>query len=1158
MKTLPTVVLATAVPDSALVLAAPMGTISPYSSLSTTSSTSGYRSMSSHGRRVREQLERLTALLPHYHLSVSLIDAYRLPRNINAESQAAMGTRAGVSSSFMVSSPSFSYGTGCEMPLIESLLQQQQQQRERTAALAAVTVVRVLGTGSSGVVLYAEKQRPPNLRQATGSPITSTPMCDGMLAPGISPAALSLDSCNVRDSTTDLAAMSQFQSQSPHPGASGGGSATRRGKREGGFGFALKYIDLEKTEFGHNDFTIKHAIREIDTLRNCNYYSILRIYNYFFVFSDGTVCTNVDEVKRAYKEDLLTASDVTDGEDAEDDGLDSEMSPPLPRRITSIIIEMEYVNNGDLRGEITKRRRALDRQKERWCREDNANMHNASAEELPLSLSFRGAIPSLTEFYFSKRDLTMTFFQILAGVCYLHEQQNTMHRDMKSENVLLSGNGTVKIGDFGFSKEIVAPADSTAASTPGTARPPSALLSNGTSPQGAQVLLPAKRTESEVELNRQKQFQAKRNAVNSFCGTPLYMAPEIWRREANYSSKIDLFSMGVILYEMLTLQRPPSVQKATSISATMVLSSSGGGAAGSSRPRSSHRRRRKVVEHRITIMPDVEAQIFRTYGQEYLDLLTLLLKSNPGDRPSAMEVLSRFPMFRAASAQLIEYALVTERKSSSLAARDDGVGAGATASLLPQLYHLHDAIVAHEVERGRQEPSFSGRMPASELFTAPIEHPPPQQLSTGGASTDCVRSSRNTPGRKTGSSPGAEAVAIPTSPPCRVIFEGAVAKRNAQKGSWKRRYMLLVQRSHTQLEIRVGVDKSRMEGPNAEQLTENFADFIDAFATSFQRGTRDPDNDSRSSVDVSRDLGAAGGDTTVLSRHIIEDTSRFSAAVGSPNREEKPLVSAQAPADWFYFILMHRSGTTLSFRVRTEAERADWVRHCLAARHYLNTVRDAGPGNAAGSPGRRSTTPGTLPAHPTPRPPPRARSPQMLSRASTDQVLPQPPHPSAPPAPARRALSLRLSSDTSHSLDTTTGGIATDTSRDVEASCPLEAMGHRSRQNSSEILMLSSNGITNSQSLREETREAGPAKPRVAQTPTLRPRRIVVHGYPAASASASPLVVDRATPFLAKPNTSPFTREPNCRRPGGADTVRLPRLGKIGPTRTSSDALAKS
>ena len=105
---------------------------------------------------------------------------------------------------------------------------------------------------------------------------------------------------------------------------------------------------------------------------------------------------------------------------------------------------------------------------------------------------------------FKEHEAGLLFLQILMAIHHVHSN-HMLHRDIKSANILLCANGLVKLGDFGFSK-----------------------VYSGT---------------------------VSDNVGKTFCGTPYYVAPEIWKRE-RYSKKADMFSLGVLLYEMLTLRRP--------------------------------------------------------------------------------------------------------------------------------------------------------------------------------------------------------------------------------------------------------------------------------------------------------------------------------------------------------------------------------------------------------------------------------------------------------------------------------------------------------------------------------------------------------------------------------------------------------------------------
>lgn len=87
--------------------------------------------------------------------------------------------------------------------------------------------------------------------------------------------------------------------------------------------------------------------------------------------------------------------------------------------------------------------------------------------------------------------------QVFKAVNYCHVN-NICHRDLKPENILIEDEGLIKVIDFGT----------------------------------AQTFNPEQ-------------------GMSNMLGTPYYMAPEVFSREA-YNEKCDMWSLGVILYCMLT------------------------------------------------------------------------------------------------------------------------------------------------------------------------------------------------------------------------------------------------------------------------------------------------------------------------------------------------------------------------------------------------------------------------------------------------------------------------------------------------------------------------------------------------------------------------------------------------------------------------------
>ena len=102
-----------------------------------------------------------------------------------------------------------------------------------------------------------------------------------------------------------------------------------------------------------------------------------------------------------------------------------------------------------------------------------------------------------------EKEVLKIFYQVCSALSYCHHDLKMLHRDLKPQNIFLTADGDVKLGDFGLAKCV----------------------------------------------------EATCALAQTQCGTPVYMSPELCMGDS-YNRAADVWALGCVLYELMTRQLP--------------------------------------------------------------------------------------------------------------------------------------------------------------------------------------------------------------------------------------------------------------------------------------------------------------------------------------------------------------------------------------------------------------------------------------------------------------------------------------------------------------------------------------------------------------------------------------------------------------------------
>ena len=124
----------------------------------------------------------------------------------------------------------------------------------------------------------------------------------------------------------------------------------------------------------------------------------------------------------------------------------------------------------------------------------------------------------------------LTVFQKVCDAIAFAHSKHVIHRDLKPENVMIGDYGEVLVMDWGLAKVLVAKRPATQSDEP---------------------------ARSIIHTGARAELAASENSSGTIMGTPQYMAPEQAIGAIDMlDARTDIYALGAILYEILTLHPP--------------------------------------------------------------------------------------------------------------------------------------------------------------------------------------------------------------------------------------------------------------------------------------------------------------------------------------------------------------------------------------------------------------------------------------------------------------------------------------------------------------------------------------------------------------------------------------------------------------------------